>query len=151
MVDGTSRVRDCGLPEEVFRAVERDDLCPAMSVQSTTCGIERNGFYAAVPIDGRFHVPTGRLGQFVCPAFDAKRIIEDRSFCPALHDWNDGDRDGIGLDVGPKNSRIRIVQRRMCHVVAPGIRDGIFEIRRIKTVALRVVRVFLHRGAQQVN
>ena len=39
----------------------------------------------------------------------------------------------------------------MCHVVAPGIRDGIFEICSIKTVALRVVSVFLDRGAQQVN
>ena len=102
MVDGTSRIRDCGLPEDIFRAVERDDVCPAISVQSTTCGIERNGLNIAVQIDGCLHIPTGRLGQFVCPAFDAQRIIEDRPFCPALHDWNDVGRDGVGLDVGPK-------------------------------------------------
>ena len=39
MVDGTSRIRDCGLPEDIFRAVERDDVCPAISVQSTNCGL----------------------------------------------------------------------------------------------------------------
>ena len=52
MVDGTSRIRDCGLPEDIFRAVERDDVCPAISVQSTTCGNERNGLNIAVQIDG---------------------------------------------------------------------------------------------------